>query len=248
MSFLGNLIGKNKKLKNPYDLGLKVDFHSHLIPGIDDGCQNLHESLTLVKAFKSMGYEKLITTPHIMSDFYKNSRENIMDGLEQLRQHLKDNDVDMPIEAAAEYYVDGNFMQKIGKEELLTFGDNYILIETNTINYSDIIRTAIWELNVAGYKVVYAHPERYTYYWKNFNALVNLKEMGVYFQINLPSLGGLYSDKVKNTVDLLIKEDMVDFIGSDAHEMRYIKAMKDALYYPGIAKIAPSRLMNNSLK
>ena len=140
MSFFGKLFGVEKKLP-PIDIAnlIKVDMHSHLIPGIDDGSKTMEESIELIRAFKEFGYKKIITTPHIMSDYYKNTPEIINDGLAKLRLELGKQKIEMEINAAAEYYLDFDFSDKIHTEKLLTFGKNYLLIEVSYLNEPDNI-------------------------------------------------------------------------------------------------------------
>jgi len=182
-----------------------------------------------------------------MSDYFKNTPEIILNGLRDVKKELELRNIEIEIEAAAEYYVDENFIGRIEKNELLTFGDKYVLIESNAYNYSPIIRDAIWELNLNGFKPVYAHPERYSYHWKNFESFSKIKDMGVYFQINLPSLANHYSPTVKKTAELLIKENMVEFIGSDAHEMKYLRSLSDVRFYPIMEQIVKLELLNDTL-
>lgn len=97
---------KKRENKKKKDLSrLKVDLHSHLIPGIDDGSKNMGESLLLLEGMEALGYEKLITTPHIMVDIYRNNREIIMGGSENLRQAAKQKGISVKIEVAAEYII-----------------------------------------------------------------------------------------------------------------------------------------------
>ena len=107
---------------------LKSDMHSHLIPGIDDGSQGIYESLELIRKFADLGYKKLITTPHIMNDFYPNSSDNIIPLLEDLRKRIREEEIEMELEAAAEYYLDEFLLEKLDKKEpLLMFGKNMVL-------------------------------------------------------------------------------------------------------------------------
>ena len=96
---------KKKQVKlNPIDFSnLKVDIHSHLIPGIDDGAKSVEDSLALIKELVKYGYKKIITTPHVMSDLYKNDSTTIISGLEKIRERLKEESIDIEFEAAAEY-------------------------------------------------------------------------------------------------------------------------------------------------
>ena len=106
-----------------------IDLHSHLIPGIDDGAKDLETSIFLVKRLKDLGFTKIITTPHIMSDLYKNTADIINTGLSVLKSELINQKIDIDIQAAAEYYVDYDFEQRIGDENFMTFGQKEILIE-----------------------------------------------------------------------------------------------------------------------
>jgi len=110
---------------------IKVELHSHLIHAVDDGVQTLDESLEVFKFFKSMGYRKVITTPHIMSDFYKNGAHNLLPKLDELKEHLLKNEIDMEVEVAAEYMIDDGFEAKIKSKDILSFGGskNYVLVE-----------------------------------------------------------------------------------------------------------------------
>ncbi len=128
MGFFNKLF--SSKPETPIDLSLlKMDMHSHFIPGIDDGVKSIEESLSLIRAMKEMGYQKLITTPHIQAEFFKNTPQIIKKGLDELKIALKLANIDIEIEAAAEYLIDEGFEEKLENHELLYFGDKYILVE-----------------------------------------------------------------------------------------------------------------------
>ena len=112
---------------------LKTDMHSHLIPNIDDGASSLEDSIKMISALRKLGFQKIITTPHVMSDFYKNTPETINAGLALVRAELQKNKIDVQLEAAAEYYLDYEFELKIKEQNLLTFSGKYILVETSFI-------------------------------------------------------------------------------------------------------------------
>ncbi len=132
---------------------LKTDIHSHFIPGIDDGAPDIETSILLIKKMQELGYKKVITSPHVMSDFYQNSSETILKGLADVRAELKTQNINMEIDAAAEYYIDFDFEQKIGKEKFLTFGDNYILVELSFMQAPNNLFDIIFKLQLEGYKV-----------------------------------------------------------------------------------------------
>ena len=102
MRFLNNLFGSKKRIELP----VKVDMHSHLLPGIDDGAEDIEDSISLIKGLMEVGYERFITTPHIMGDFYKNTPDTIFKALDQVNRALDKEGIEAKITAAAEYYID----------------------------------------------------------------------------------------------------------------------------------------------
>mgnify|MGYP000135566548 CR=1 FL=1 len=234
----------------PIDLNvLKVDMHSHLIPGIDDGAPDVETAVNLVKRFIEMGYEKIVTTPHIMSDHYKNTPETISNGLEALRAGLKEAGIKIPIEAAAEYYLDDSFMELLDDKEndLLSIGRNkYLLFELSMLEEPRELSDAIFKMSLRGYKPVLAHPERYGYMVKDFKKLEDVKNRGADLQVNLMSLVGHYSPEVKKTAEKLIDAGMVDFIGTDCHNMRHTRVLEECRKSVYLKKLIDSGNLKNT--
>ena len=191
-------------------LEVKTDMHSHLIPGIDDGAKTIEDSLALIKELHALGYTKLITTPHIMSDFYRNTPETILAGLEEVRNAIKAENIPVTIEAAAEYYLDDGFIHKLEEEKLLTIGNNnHLLFEISYVNAPDNLLQVIFRMQVLGYKPIMAHPERYPVWGNNFDFYGSLREQGVLLQINVNSLGGYYGPDAKRIAEKLIEKEWV---------------------------------------
>ncbi len=215
MSWLAKLF-KKELAPIPFD-DLGCDMHSHFIPGIDDGSPDMETTISLIKKSMEMGFKKIITTPHVMSDFYKNTPEIILSGLEAIRKELKNQSIDIEIDAAAEYYVDFDFTEELSEKKFLTFGDNNLLIETSFIaappNFEDII----FQLQLAKYKVVFAHPERYLF--MSIKDLQKLKFKSVDLQMNLLSLIGYYGKEVQLRAEKLIQLGLVDYVGTDCHNL-----------------------------
>lgn len=204
---------------------LKADMHSHLIPGIDDGAQTLEDSLILIRALHDLGYRKLITTPHIMSDHYRNNPEIILGGLKTVREALEKENIDITLEAAAEYYIDDVFVRKLEEEELLTFGNKYLLFEVSFINYPEKIREIIFNMQIKGYKPILAHPERYPFWSRKFSEYEAFKDAGVLLQINTNSIAGYYGIEAKRTAEKMIDLKLVDLIGTDLHKMEHLNGL-----------------------
>ncbi len=234
----------------PLDLSwLQVDMHSHLIPGIDDGSKSMEESLTLIGRLADFGLRKIITTPHIMSEYYRNTPEIIGMGLEDLRKAVKNEGIEVEIEAAAEYYMDEIFLEKVkAGEKMLTFGDNYILVETGFINKPQMLLDIIFNLEMSGYKPILAHPERYQYLIADKKLQDELIDRKLLLQVNLLSLTGFYSKQVKEFAEMLLERGAVALFGTDCHNARYLDMLENLPKYQKIyEKIRNMELINTKL-
>ena len=227
---------------------ISVDMHSHILPGLDDGSGNPDESIEMIKVLIGLGFKKLITTPHIMGDYYKNTPEIILSKLNELKEIIKERKIDIVLEKAAEYYLDEWFIQKLKNEEkLLTFGDNYLLFETSYLNEPVMLNEAIFLMRSAGYKPIIGHPERYTYLYSDFQKYKNLYEQEVLFQLNTISLSGYYSKMAKKIAHKLIDNNMIRFVGSDLHSTKQAALLKNAMKTKYYRKVLGLDLMNNRL-
>jgi tyrosine-protein phosphatase YwqE len=250
MGFFSNLFSKKEKevfptLNNYNDV--MIDMHSHLLFGIDDGAVDIENSLQLIRGLVGLGYKKLVTTPHVMSDTYKNTPEIILGKLEIVRQKLKENNIGVEINAAAEYYCDHEFYNKIGKEDLLTISkERHLLFEVSYLNAPEIFNDTIFALQSNGYKPVLAHPERYPFWFSDFNKFKEIKAKGVLLQMNINSLTGHYGMPTKKIAEKLIEENMISFIGSDCHHEGHINLMRQTLNNPYLSKLISSGMLMNS--
>jgi tyrosine-protein phosphatase YwqE len=115
---------------------------------------------------QEMGYTKVITTPHVMSDYYKNGPSNLLPKLAELKAHLIEKGINLEMEVAAEYMIDDAFEAKINNNEILSFGGSkkYVLLEMPFLEEARNFKSAIFELQINGFTPILAHPERYTYY------------------------------------------------------------------------------------
>jgi len=225
-----------------------VDVHSHLIPGIDDGVDTIEESLDILRSMSDMGYQKAITTPHVMNDFYPNTTEDIRRRAKQLQSEVDAAGIDMEINAAAEYYLDEHFMQMLeDKQELLTFGDGYLLFETSFLNEPAYLREGIFQIISSGMKPVLAHPERYVFVQNRPEILEDLMDRGLLLQVNTISLSGYYSKGAKKLAELLIDEKTVSFLGSDCHNKKHLEAIEKTVDQRYFEKALQLNLLNNFL-
>lgn len=227
---------------------LTVDIHSHLLPQLDDGVKDLEEAERIVSYFHGLGYRKLITTPHVMNDIYRNTPSGIREKLELLRAHLAAKKIPVEIEAAAEYYLDENLMAMLEADQpLLTIGRNYILFETNFITEPFNLKEFIFLASSKGYKLILAHPERYLYMHGNFAKAQDLLDRGVLFQLNISSITGYYSKSVQHMALKYIDRGWVHWLGSDCHHLKHATLVEKTMTTKYFRKALSLPLLNNSL-
>lgn len=251
MGLFSNIFKKKQPLLSLAELSvLKNDIHSHLIPGIDDGAQTMNDSLEMLKVFQDSGYKKVITTPHIMSDYYRNTPEIINAGLSDLKREIKLNGIDIEIEAAAEYNVEPDFEEIIKNDNVLTFGgkNKYVLIELSFFSEPNRLNETIWALNNKGYAPVLAHVERYTYWHKDLDKITEMINRGVKLQLNIGSLTGAYGPEINKVADWLVDEKIVDLVGTDCHHLKHLDMLQHARRLPKFHElIAQEQLINSTL-
>ncbi|MDB5127525.1 CpsB/CapC family capsule biosynthesis tyrosine phosphatase [Mucilaginibacter sp.] len=229
---------KKKEVKRTvsFDYSTVVtDMHSHVLPGIDDGAQNVEESIFLIKKMMALGIKKIIATPHVMIDYYRNDAESIGNALAILKAELENQKIDIDISAAAEHYLDETFEKRIEDRKVFTMGDNYVLFEISFINQPPNVIHTIQKLQDSGYKPILAHPERYGY--MNIDQLKTIRNWGCDLQLNTISLTGYYGKQAKKIAEEMIDNEMVDFISSDMHHPRHAAAFENALAMPYLEKL-----------
>ena len=221
-----------------------IDIHSHLLPGIDDGSKNLKETETLLHQLKAFGFEKCITTPHTLPEVWENTREGILQKYEETKSQLSEILQPMLHHTASEYMLDDSFIDRLQSESMLTLKDNLLLIEMSYMNPPLALKEIIFEIKQKGYKPILAHPERYLYYHKNLKAYELLKDLGVSFQMNLLSSVGYYGLSVAKAADDLLKNDFIDFVGSDVHHQKHVSSFENKIVITSETKLR--KAINNN--
>jgi len=212
----------NHKLNISWDS--LVDIHAHFLPGIDDGANDMHESMLMIKKMKQMGYSKLIATPHIFLDYYPNTKAKIISVWKEVQEYLQKENIVIDISVAAEYYLDDHFMELLQTNELLLIAEKHLLVETSVMGCSKKLYEYLWEINVKGYYPILAHPERYLFLGDE--DYIRLLNQGCKFQINLLSLYGYYGPQVKKRAIQLLKNNWVHFSGTDAHSIHQLNKLE----------------------
>jgi len=200
-----------------------IDIHSHLLPGIDDGSKSIEDTIVIIEEMKKIGVSEFITTPHVMNSVWNNSKTDIESKLNFTQNKLKEHGITNTFKAAAEYMLDNSFVAQFEQEPLLTLKENYVLVEMSYLNPPMNLFDILFELQVAGYQPILAHPERYNFYHHSHNAYKRLKTAGCKFQLNALSCVGYYGPEVAKAADFLLKNGMIDFAGTDIHHKKHIE-------------------------
>ncbi|MDH4404086.1 MAG: histidinol phosphatase [Flavobacterium sp.] len=206
-----------------------IDIHSHLLPGIDDGATDISNTINLLEGIRKIGFTKCIATPHTLPEIWENTSDGIMETFHTTKNNLEEPLQTMLHHAASEYMINEAFLDRLNSEPLLTIKDNIVLIEMSYMNPPLALKEIIFEIQIKGYQPLLAHPERYLFYHQNTKMYTTLKELDVKFQMNLLSSVGYYGSKVAIAADFLLKENYIDFVGTDVHHMKHIVAFENKI-------------------
>ena len=206
---------------------MKLDFHSHILPGLDDGAVDVDDAVALVSTMKDWGFERLTCTPHITNKF-RNTPQTIRKAFEELQEALYLQTVQIEMKMSAEYrLVPETWPEVLEKNWLMPIEDRFILMELPIFNPEDIGDLKPLEefkkVVSLGLTPLLPHPERYFYLSKK--ELMSYLEAGVEIQSNYGSLAGLYGKEAYDNVKALVEEGVVSYYGTDMHNMHYVNVI-----------------------
>lgn len=219
----------NRRPKEPKELCFRTDIHCHIIPGVDDGARNVETSIELIEAMQGFGISRIIASPHVTQDTFENDSSTLDPAMELLNAELKRRGNVMRISHSAEYRIDELFQRRLDANELMLLPNHHILIENSFIQEPWNLDDLVFNLQVKGLTPILAHPERYAYYYNNKDRYRHLHDAGLRMQINLLSLAGAYGKAERAIALHLIKNNLVDFIGTDIHNRRHIAVIAEYL-------------------
>ena len=212
-----------------------TDWHSHILPGVDDGIGTMEDAIAVLEEYERLGFKKVWLTPHVMEDF-PNETERLKEKFEELKNNWKGS---VELALASENMLDTLFEERLQNNDFLPIGDdsNYLLVETSYYTPPYAMDEMLDKARAKGYNLILAHPERYRYMEeKDYK---KYKEMGLLFQMNILSLTGAYGDTAKKKAEWLLSKDMIDMFGTDVHRL---EAVKTHITTPISKSVTPEKL------
>ncbi len=190
-----------------------TDWHSHILPDVDDGVQTMEEALEILRLYEELGVKTVWLTPHIMEDM-PNPTTHLWERFAELQAAYSGP---IKLRLAAENMLDNLFEERLAKNDLLPLGENgdHLLVETSYFSPPMGLSNILLRIKAKGYHPILAHPERYVYMGES--DYQQLKDMGVKFQLNLPSIAGMYGNRIKEKAMLLLSEKVITYTGTDIH-------------------------------
>ena len=198
-----------------------TDWHCHILPGVDDGFKTMESSLAALERYEKAGIKAVYLTPHIMEDM-PNTTDDLKAVFEELKKAYTGPIV---LNLASENMIDFLFEQRLEAKDFLPLPGRRLLVETSYYNPPANLYTILRKIKSAGYFPVLAHPERYMYMSEQEYHATH--DMGVFFQLNLPSLTGFYGPVVKLRAEGLLMDGLYDYVGTDLHNIRNFERMKE---------------------
>ena len=239
---------KKNKVRLPYH----TDVHSHILPGVDHGSQDVQQSLEMLRAELEMGIDRVICTSHVTAETFENTSKSLTEAGKVLQKAIEEAELPIEIQVSAEYRIDEYWSKLYAAGDILPMPGGYLLLENSFQQELLELDELLFGVQLKGYRPILAHPERYSYYSRRRGRLEQLHNAGVKFQINILSLTGYFGAGARDTVLWLIKHGMVDFLGSDMHNVEHAYIIQDYLrtrdWRKQFAQIGENRLLNDNVR
>lgn len=199
-----------------------IDLHCHILPGIDDGAEDMEASLAMVEKAISQGITHILCTPHHNNGRYENPKESVIHSVSLLQAEIDRRNLDLTLLEGQEVRITGDLMEEIQQDRILftDLDDTYILIEFPTMDVPAYTEQLFFELRAAGKIPVIVHPERNAKFREDPNLLIPFLEMGCLAQLTAPSIVGIFGKSIKKTALEMVKHNLVQMVASDAHGVK----------------------------
>lgn len=218
-----------RKKKEDVKLFYHTDVHCHILPGVDHGAKNIQNGIELLKADMDMGIDRVILTSHVTSETFENTPETLQTAFDTFKEAVKEAGLDIEMHLSAEYRMDDYWQKEYAAGHIVPMPGNYILLENSFVQELIGSDQMMFDLMCKGYKPILAHPERYPYWAHNRERYEKMHNTNLKFQINILSFTGYFGSSARDTANWLVKNGMVDMLGSDMHNLEHAEIIKDFL-------------------
>lgn len=196
-----------------------IDFHSHILPNIDDGSRSLNETIHILKEAKKAGFTKIISTSHYIDGYYEADEEQRTKLINEIREKFQG----IELYLGNEIYITNQMTELISEKKASTINNSkYVLFELPMNTKAMDVKEVVFRLMEKGYVPIIAHPERYKYVKEDIEYVRELADMGVLFQSNYGSSIGMYGKKAQKTQKKLLQEGLIQFFGTDVHTVEHV--------------------------
>ena len=196
-----------------------VDIHCHYLYGVDDGPDVIEDTILMMEEASKQGITDIIMTPHYRRGMFYYHTEDVEKNFAAVRQLSSQYGVTVYL--GCEYHVNSDIVANLDRHRVHTLGDSpYVLTEYKTDSEPSYIRAMSREVVSAGYIPIIAHVERYEKLYRDINIFAELRDLGAMIQVNADALLGHDGFSAKKFTRNLVKRRLVDFVASDAHDMK----------------------------
>ena len=196
-----------------------IDIHCHILPGVDDGSPDMATSLEMLRIAGKNGITHMILTPHHKPMHHNVSPEHNVAYRKRLREAAKDAGIEVKLFSGNEIYYSDETMEELIDGKICSLaGSDYVLVEFHPTNPYKAIQNAVSRVQAAGFIPIIAHVERYSDIVSHPSRVKDLIEMGSFIQVNASSIMGKYGFGISHFTKKLLKEELVHFVASDAHD------------------------------
>lgn len=227
-----------RKKQTNNTLFFNTDVHSHILPGVDHGAQSLENSLAMLQGLMSLGINRVVCTSHVTSETFENTPQSLTAAYDILCDAVREQGLDVELLLSAEYRIDEYWDKQYAAGDIIPMPGKHLLMENSFQQELLLLDELMFDLMVKGYKPILAHPERYAYYARRHDRLSKLHSSGVKFQVNILSLAGFFGPGVKETANWLIRNKMVEYLGSDLHNLEQVEIIRNYINTKEWVKVA----------
>jgi len=216
-----------------------TDVHCHILPGVDHGSQSVEQSLDMLQEEINMGIHRVVCTSHVTALTFENTQGSLTDAFNTLTQAVKDAGMDMELFLSAEYRMDEYFNKEYEAGHLIPMPGKRVLLENSFQQELMQLDELLFDMQVKGYKTILAHPERYSYYGRRRTRYTQLHNAGAKFQVNILSFTGYFGEEARDIAMWLAKNEMIDYLGSDMHNVKHAHIIQEYLNSKEWRKLVP---------